>query len=158
MRKILLFILIVSALIIVSCEKETEVLPPEYEYLLGEWEMDSCIIIYRQNEIFEQRDTLSASELGYNMRFLFNETGFAQFLENTIVKDIKIIESIEINSSSDNPNILGYFIHYRVPVSFSIYDLSLGYNCVTENLKYSVVSISENTSNDTTYVYVFKKK
>ncbi|MGD9494465.1 MAG: hypothetical protein AB7V36_14060 [Bacteroidales bacterium] len=156
MRKVLVFILIVSAIIIASCEKATEVLPPEYEYLLGEWEMDSCIIIYRPNEIIEQRDTLSAFDLGYNMRFVFKDVGFIQYVENTKMVDAKSIEYIEITTSDENPSSLGYYIHYRTLKPFVTYGLSIGYNSIHETLKYAYAR--DYSTNFITYVYVFKRK
>ena len=155
MKKILYLSLIVCGFI--SCEKENS-LPPEYEYLLGHWVLDSCIITHNPNSINEYKDTIAVDSLGYNLQFVFNKTGFTEYIVNTVVVATKDIESVDINIVDDSSGIssIGYYIIYRTNEPFVNNALSIGYVCSTDVLKYSYVS--DYVSYSARHLFVFKRQ
>ncbi|HBG71979.1 MAG: hypothetical protein A2W93_05345 [Bacteroidetes bacterium GWF2_43_63] len=141
----------------ISCEREDS-LPSEYGYLVGHWVLDSCILTHNPTSITEYKDTISLDSLGYNLQFVFNKTGFTEYIENTVVVETKDIESVDINIVDDSSGIasIGYYIIYRTNEPFVTNALSIGYVCSTDVLKYSYVS--DYVSYSTRHLFVFKRQ
>lgn len=105
MRKLLLLF---PLLTIMSCEK-IEILPEEYDLIIGEWELEDYSVTSVSYGV-----TLPADSLGYTLSITIAQNSIICYMENTTVREVKNYYSIDFNSGIyGGETVYVYYFKYR---------------------------------------------
>ncbi len=111
MRKLSVLFILVFGLF--SCEKEST-LPPEYEYLIGDWVLDSYVITYNPTFPYTYKDTFPADSFGKELSININNYSIQYFIEGTLTQNVSNFTEIQVNTGTySGETSIFYYIQYR---------------------------------------------
>ncbi len=111
MKKLNIIFILILALF--SCKKENN-LPPEYEYLIGDWILDSYTIDNNPGAPYSTVYDLPASAIGKKLSIKINKYSIQYFIEETLTQNISNISGIEVDTRTySGTEYIFYYVKYR---------------------------------------------
>jgi hypothetical protein len=111
MRKLNFIFILVFGLF--SCEKES-ILPPEYEYLLGDWILDNYEVTYNPDITTPISDSFPADSFGKELSIRIRNCSIQYFIEGTLTQNVSNFTEIQVNTGTyGGETSIFYYIQYR---------------------------------------------
>ena len=103
-------------LFFLSCSKESD-LPDEYQYLIGNWTLQNCIVStdsYDPHFPYTTYDTLSPELIGYNLSIDIDDNSIVFYSENTIIQIVDNYTIVEVNTGTyGGEYTISFYLQYK---------------------------------------------
>jgi len=157
-------IFILSPLILfLSCSKENN-LPDEYQYLIGNWTLNNCIVStdsYDPHYSYTTYDTLLPDSFGYDQAIKIDENSILIYTENTLTQKISNYIDVQVDTICylNGDTLVNYYFIYMNELGFKrSTTFSFDFKNDVIRMGYHLYDINSGSYFGPNYLFVFRRE